>query len=278
MKRIRIMIKNLSSPKLTVWALLSMAVIVVWGTLYQLEYGIYLEIKIIFSSWFFLAGEIFPVPVLNTVAAVHIINLIAALAVRTPLRVSTLGLMLTHTGILAHLIGVAVAASGYKALSLSLAEGESSTNAAVPGKWEIAVGPTSTAARSEVFPFSRLDTGERIKHHDGTPLVITKVFEHCDLEIGTDNSIQSLVPRRPNPDPSKNVPGARVTIDRKGPVLLYGAAQYPAAVKTPSGAHLLSLRQHHVPPPLTVKLLDFTKKNSRYRHGSRLCRPPAGAG
>ena len=118
--------RSLASLKLTVVALLLMALLVIGGTVYQAEYGMYAAQTRVFSSWLIWIFGLLPVPGLLLLAALLFLNLLAAAFFRLRYHWRQGGLLLIHYGLLLLVGGgffIAVTAREY---SLTLQEGESS--------------------------------------------------------------------------------------------------------------------------------------------------------
>jgi len=120
------LIRPLASMKLTVIALLLMAVLISGGTVYQASRGLYTAQKEVFASWIIWLFGILPLPGLLLVATVLFLNLLAAAVFRLKYRWRQSGLLLLHYGLLLLVGGgflIAVTAQEYV---LTLREGESS--------------------------------------------------------------------------------------------------------------------------------------------------------
>jgi hypothetical protein len=118
--------RPLASLKLTVVALLLMALLVIGGTVYQAENGMYAAQTRVFSSWLIWIFGLLPVPGMLLLAALLFLNLLAAAVFRLGYRWRQSGLLLIHYGLLLLVGGgffIAVTAREY---SLTLREGESS--------------------------------------------------------------------------------------------------------------------------------------------------------
>lgn len=133
--------RPLASLKLTVIALLLMALLVIGGTVYQAGHGMYAAQTRVFSSWLIWIFGLLPVPGLLLLAALLFLNLVAAAFFRLRYRWRQSGLLLIHYGLLLLVGGgffIAVTAREY---SLTLREGESSRIAFRAAAPEAPLGP-----------------------------------------------------------------------------------------------------------------------------------------
>ena len=98
----------LTSYTLTVIILLLLIVLTFWGTLYQVDYGLYVTKQRFFNSWFLLAGGFLPFPGGRLVMWAGFINLLAVTLFRLSYRWSKMGIILTHVGLLILLVSSSV--------------------------------------------------------------------------------------------------------------------------------------------------------------------------
>ncbi len=124
-QRLRAIGRALASLKLTTVLLLLLALVVLAGTAWQAEHGLYAAQRDVFSAWLFLAFGFVPLPGLLAVALLLGINLAAALAFRLPWRLQGAGLLLLHGGLLLLVGGGFFAAAVAREYSLILREGGS---------------------------------------------------------------------------------------------------------------------------------------------------------
>ena len=97
------LIEWLIGPRLTVYCLAFLFVLTFWGTVYQVEHGLYAAQERFYSSWIILIGGFVPFPGTQLVLTVLTVNLTAYLM--TMLGKSSFGILLTHAGLLLLLIG-----------------------------------------------------------------------------------------------------------------------------------------------------------------------------
>ncbi|MBE0665149.1 MAG: hypothetical protein IH584_04945, partial [Candidatus Aminicenantes bacterium] len=119
-------IRRLASLKLTVIALALLAALVIAGTIYQAENGMYAAQRDVFGAWIIRLFGVIPLPGLLLISMLLFINLLAAVFFRLQYRWRQAGLLPVHYSLLLFIGGgffIAVTAQEY---FLTLREGESS--------------------------------------------------------------------------------------------------------------------------------------------------------
>jgi len=101
-------ISLLAHYKTTLCLLLSLAALVVYGTVYQVLHGVYEAQQNVFNAWIIYIGDTVPVPGLLTVSALLFVNIVAAIAFRLKPKVRNPGLYLIHIGVAALLLGAGI--------------------------------------------------------------------------------------------------------------------------------------------------------------------------
>jgi hypothetical protein len=127
---------KLASLKLTVIALALLAALVVAGTIYQAESGIYAAQRDVFGAWIIWLFGTFPLPGLLLVSSLLFINLLAAVMFRLTYRWRQAGLLLAHYGLLLFICGGFFISLTAREYFLTLREGESSQVAVRGGQPE----------------------------------------------------------------------------------------------------------------------------------------------
>ncbi|MBN2036696.1 MAG: cytochrome c biogenesis protein ResB [Chitinispirillaceae bacterium] len=112
------------SPRLTVTCLLILGVLVVAGTLYQVDHGVHAAYRRFFGSWFLVLAAFLPLPGVKTVLAVLLVNLSAAAVISFSYQWKKAGLLLAHSGIIVLIVGAALSSYLGKESAVTLAQGE----------------------------------------------------------------------------------------------------------------------------------------------------------
>jgi hypothetical protein len=265
MNRVRSALLFIGSPKVTVAGLLWLAVLVVWGTVFQAGSGLYQAQIRIFQSWFFLAGGLMPLPGVLAAGALLFINLLAALLFRLRYRWSQVGLILIHYGLLLLLGGGFLTLRLSQESVLTLAEGESSNLSSAAHDWELAVSiPQNDGKKVVAVDANRLRSGRLLRLEPfGIELVTERYLANSVLSENEENGYPLLRERPVSPEPSENIPGGKflVRFDRsqQREILLFGGDVSPKTVEAGGISYFFSLRLKRFPLPATIKLLDFRK-------------------
>jgi hypothetical protein len=261
----------------TVICLVILCVLVLWGTFYQIDNGIYAAKARFFSSWIVLIWGIVPFPGVRLAVFVLILNQLSMLAFRQKWRFEKAGLIITHVGILILLIGGGIISYTARESFLMLWEGESSNESSLYHSWEIAAWAQDahTGARSlAVYGTDTMATGQKypVAFANGV-FTLEGLYKNSmalasargDTSSRGSTAIDSLEPQRPASDPSENVPGAVLTFSKGGAapekVLLYAANPEPSFAANNADTVWFALRQKRVPLPITVTLKDFVKED-----------------
>jgi hypothetical protein len=125
--RPRAIIRAVGSIQLLMTCLLLLAILVVWGTLYQVDHGLYEAHRLFFNSWVILIGGFFPFPGVRLCAVALGINQCAILVSRSTWRWNNAGLIIYYAGVVALLAGAG--AAGYYTVesSITLLKGRDSS-------------------------------------------------------------------------------------------------------------------------------------------------------
>jgi len=264
------LIKTAASLKLTVFCLLITCILVVWGTFYQVDFGIYTAQKRFFDSWFFLIAGLIPFPAIKSVIIVLAINLLASGACRFSLRVEKIGVFLVHIGTVALIVGTAFSSFLINESVIALFEGEKSNVSIKSSEWEIAFfkkenGNLSNAGFHKInhlkpeaaIPFSR----------DGISISVEQIYQNCEAYGSSPHKIEFLKPKKTEHSQDKNIPGLILSIPKKDAgglvnsrAFIYGGAGVPAHCVIGKDTLLASLQPSHFKLPIEIELIKFTKE------------------
>ena len=109
-------------------SLLILAIIVVWGTVYQADKGLFQAQQKFFHSWFFLLFGFIPFPGTVVILWILFINLAASLILKFPFKWVNLGKIYIHVGLMVLLIGGFISSFLAEESVISLREGEEEIN------------------------------------------------------------------------------------------------------------------------------------------------------
>lgn len=266
-------LKAAASLKLTVICLVILALLVVWGTIYQADHGLYQAQQKFFHSWFFLIFGFIPFPGTVLVMFVLFFNLVCSLFFRIGFSLAKLGNIITHTGIIVLLVGGFFTFYYSTESSLVLKEGETLTMSSSNRLWELAVWEQRGNVK-EIYAVDSdgLDSGDTIRIKDlGLELQVNEYHQNCAALTGGTSAgqrrvinasgIQLLRAKAPAAEAEQNTPGAVFELNPSQnagvAVLLYGRDTMPTPVRVNNSILFFSLRKKTFPLPLAMTLLDF---------------------
>ncbi|MCS6770682.1 MAG: cytochrome c biogenesis protein ResB [Kiritimatiellae bacterium] len=265
----------LGSAKITVYGLSVLMVLTFWGTLYQVEHGLYQAKSRFFDSWIVWIGGLIPFPGTQLVLTILAVNLVVYLARLLAQRAMPFGLLLTHLGLLLLLLGGAVTRWFASESQLTLKEGEASSAAASYQHWELAVWSSDGIARDVVaYLADGLKPGD-VRRFEEAGLTIEVEEYHRNARAFQSTApianpplsrqgITSLRPARPAREPGENIAGAilRIRPDDAPEVraILFGEDEVPRAFERNGTAFRVGLRRAREPLPFVVRLIDFRRE------------------
>lgn len=264
------LIKTAASLKLTVFCLLFISILVVWGTFYQVDFGIYAAQKRFFDSWFFLIAGLIPFPALKPVVAVLALNLLASGACRFSFRVEKIGVFLMHVGTVALIAGTSFSSFLINESVLAIFEGEKSNVSIKPSQWEIALfkKDNGNLTNAGFHVINHLKPGATIPFvRDGISISVEQVYKNCEAYGTTPHKIESLKPKETEHSQDKNIPGLILSVSKQDAqgllnsrVCIYGGTGVPAHCVIGRDTLLISLQPGHFKLPVQIELIKFTKE------------------
>ncbi len=256
-------IKLLSSVKITVVCLFLLFVLTFWGTVAQVEHGLYAAQERYFFSFFFRIFGVVPFPGAQLVLWVLCFNLVASVIMHfSRLRHwRYAGLKLSHAGILVYFVAAFVILHGAVESNVHLMEGEGTNLSASYHEWELAYwkeGPGAkerqvtaynvTQARAEDV-LSAGDIPIEVKQFYGN----STAFKTQATSFRNDSGIGLLESKAMVKEREKNIAGGIFRIG-DAYVLLYGNEARPTKI----GDHYFALRRARYPLPFIIRLKEFT--------------------
>jgi hypothetical protein len=274
----------LGSYGLACLLLLNLFLLTWFGTLHQVEKGLYEAQRLYFESWFVV--ESYPVPhaLPGGVLCMGLlaVNLFVGGLVRIQKKKRTIGVLIVHVGI------ALLLASGFVKLYhsddgvLRLYEGESSDEYVDPRRWEVAVWDTSQTGPVEEHLIGNDQLVELVDGRKRTftspelpfDLELSKFLPNCEpMPKGPMWTADSLVvggyafkaqPYNPEDDGPPNIAGlSAVFRSRDGSTtqedLLWGFEYHPATFEAGGKTWGVSLRRTRYSMPYRIRLEDFRK-------------------
>lgn len=268
----------LASLKIAVIGLSLLLILTVWGTLYQVDNGLYQAQEKFFRSWFFLAGGFLPFPGAQLVMAVVLVNLLAACVKLALQGRMMLGILLTHGGLILMLGAGAVTFYLGIESHLTLFEGESSNVSSSGNDWELAAWPADDADGAKqitAVDASALRAGLVLPFGTGAfELAVDDYFPHSEALAAASSppkavhrnasGIAELKPLPRCKEPGDDRPGLKLSIRQGGQTVdriqLWGGEARNTTVKMDGRDHVFELRRVRYPLPATLQLVDFNKE------------------
>lgn len=267
-------VQFLASPKLTAVCLLILAILTVWGTVYQAEHGLYAAKQKFFQSWFFFIFGIVPFPGSVLVLFVAFVNLLFALLFRIGLRWRNVGNVLTHLGIMILLVGGFLTFYYAEESVLELKEGEGSRFSMAYSQWELALWRTGNRVRNiNAVDTEHFKPGQVIRFSElGLPVTVDEYYPNCQAEstgaaegvdIVNSSGFKVLQRKEVSLEPAENLPGVMLSIEANNgekKILLTALDASPTMFSTGNDAFFFSLRKKRYLLPLFLKLIDFKRE------------------
>jgi len=122
--KIKQFVNTIGSPKIFVYLVVWLMLLIVLGTLAQRDYGLYVAQNKYFSSWFFFLFDILPVPSGRFVMSIMIANLSCYFLRPNIFKTSKIGITIVHSGVVLLLLGGALTAFFSSEGSMVIDEGK----------------------------------------------------------------------------------------------------------------------------------------------------------
>lgn len=281
------MLKKFASIQLTVFGLLWLAVLTFWGTVYQVDHGIYLAQARFFYSWVWFGFGFIPLPGGMLVMTLLFVNLLISFLYHYQAGWKMPGLMLTHIGLILLLLGgFFTRLTGIEA-RVQLVEGQGTNTAFDVRDWEISMTSELQAVREiqavhveelgrkDRFTFGE-DPGVKFTvmevHPNATGLTRDDLSEAARAESPRSPSgFLAIQPESEDKDPTRNVPAVRLKVEGARNVeemILWGNDPRPVGVEGADGTTaFVRLRRRRYELPMFMELLEFEHE---YYPGSRV--------
>jgi hypothetical protein len=273
-------LKLFSSLQLTVVLLVLVMILVFWGTLAQVEQGLYIVQKHFFESWIVMLDTPlgFKVPVLpggRTLGLLLLINLILAHSFRFKWSWKKVGIWLTHIGLILLLIGSGITSFFAVESQMAIQEGESKNYTASLDQVELAIVSPVNDTEDEIvsIPQSLISGGKEAAHAQlPFTLKILNYWPNAHLQMNTtgqkplvNQGIGAQLSLTPLPYNTKSVAeNAQTAVvevmynnQSMGTLLLSSKLGAPQSLLINGKSYTFFIRPKRYYLPYTVKLLDF---------------------
>ncbi len=266
-------LKFMSSIKITVLCIFLLFVLTLWGTIAQVDTGLYLAQKKYFYSWFFLLFNFLPFPGAQLVLWVLFLNLVSVAITRLVYKISHLGILIIHFGLLLYFVGAFVIFNVCVESNMTLLNGETSNVSSAYHDWEISVWEDTKSDKRIVkaIDASNISIGDRL------PLLSMAVKAYypnsqafsgkpIDDKWPTINSsgITYLEAAAYSKEPEKNTPGIILDVPQAAQkhayILLFAGDPKPTSLKIDDQTYNFQLRQKRYQLPFSITLKKFDKE------------------
>jgi hypothetical protein len=246
-------IRFLLSTQMTVVCLLLMAALVIWGTIYESSEGLFAARERFFQSW--LTGYFIPFPGIKLISLLLIINMSGSFfrLCRKPIKYS--GLILLHLGIALLVFGMIFSSQFTREYFLPLQEGETASSAYNPALYEIALhkqikNNSNGYYTSDSILIRYLENGKDILFpNSGLKLKVKNIHKSKDSDINENTPVYQIAL-------SVELPCGF----QSGEEVILKSGVQPVELRCDLEIYYLSLRPVSVPLPVTLRLVDFSKK------------------
>lgn len=270
-------IQSLASIRITVVCLTLLFILTFWGTVAQVQQGLYFAQQKFFFSWMFLASGFVPFPGAKAVLFVLFINLICVSIVRFVYRKENIGILIIHLGLLSYFVSAYITYKVVKESNMMLLEQEASNVSKAYHDWEIALWAqddlnpqkrrvyaydTNQAKSNDVFDFPAYHLVLEIKDYYPSAQAYLSRAEKETVDYLNGSGIKQVTKIAPSKEPEKNRPAVLLTLkdtasNKTWPVLLYGDETHPTQIKIERKVYNLVLRRKAYQLPFTLRLDDF---------------------
>ena len=268
-------IKLLSSPKLFVYSLVWLMVLVVVGTVSQRDIGLYASQQRYFSSYFFLFGPI-PLPGGRIILATMLMNLISMLFKHNLWKLKKIGVLVVHLGGIMLLVGAGLTAIFSSEGSMVIEEDSKSNTIDDYHTTELAIIDISDQSYDEYTIFGQplFKSGNNLRHESlDFDITVLEYLDNATLEpISGQSDIQfrgmlknfSLIEVPRDKDDMKNRPSIIFQVsgsftDSDGIYGLIFGQSIPATMNINGKKYVMSIQKKKTYLPFTIELIDFKK-------------------
>jgi len=280
------MIKFLSSSRITVACLFLLFILTFWGTIAQVQQGLYAAQDRFFNSFFFLAGGFIPFPGAQLVLWVLFINLICMMILtwKKYIQWENSGLLVIHVGLILYFIAAFMIFHVSQESNVHLAEGDATNVSTSYQDWELAYWKDDgNEHQVTAFDTKNFKPGFQIPFEDKNfTLTVTELYLNSDafsdsaarknLSILNITGITLLTEKPIDKVREQNIEGGIFDLkvnDKSYSLMLYGAEAQATPVRIAGHNYYFILRHKHFPLPFTIRLDHF---KAQFHPGTELAK------
>lgn len=263
-------IRILGSLQLTTVLLLALMILVITGTLYQVDHGIYAAQQHFFKAWFVFFKGVLPFPAVKSVVAALTINLIAAAIRRRPFTIKTAGIFIIHIGVIILVGGSVITSRFVQESAITLTEGQSTNTTYDFSTWNVVVSVTGINdgkryVKVKRYPLAKIRNGKHVKLSPSpVACTIKKIYTNCTPQISSDSQrIAGLTELPPAKEQGRSLPGITFSISPPGKNTteithhLYAGNMAALPFVFGSDTVAVSLQPHAIALPMRITLSRF---------------------
>ena len=268
-------IKILKTPKLFVFIIIWMMILVVLGTLAQKDMGLFAVQGKYFSSWFFWIWYL-PMPGGRLTMILMLINLSCFFLNRSIWKVNKLGIIILHTGGILLFIGGGLTAMFSSEGNIVIDEGSSSNYVEDYHYMELAIINTSNQDFDTytIFDYPLLKRKSVLNHKNVQfEIEVINYIENCEPtrrnqlgQIQYRGMMKNFMLRELTPlkEENMNRPGIVFRLSNSGPLAdgIYGlflGQTVPQTISIGDQEFLIVFRRQRTYLPFSIELIDFKK-------------------
>ncbi len=268
-------VKIAASFDVTVICLLLLMILTFWGTLYQVDQGLYAAQQRMFRSWFFTFFGFIPFPGARLVLWVTFINLVLSAAFKYTYNWRKAGLLLVHFGLLLLIVSAGFTFHFAQESYLTLSEGEAANASDDYHDWEMALWRQDVVGDTlhrdgEAMAFPAIGEGDEISFSSIPATIrIDQKYVNSKAFMGPAKpgmmansfNINELAKLEAASDAAENYPGLILEFPGQiqGKVIVFGGAPAATPIELNGKMAFVSLRRVKHELPITLQLLDFKK-------------------
>ncbi len=263
----------MSSVKIAVVCLVLLLILTFWGTIAQVQNGLYYSQQRFFFSLYFLVFGFFPFPGARLVLWVLFINLVCGAIRHFVFLLQNIGILIIHFGLLTYFVGAFLVFNLAQESHLTLREGQGANVTTSYHDWELSVWQDSATNKHHVyavdlnnpasgasFPFTSLGFTVTTETYYPNAQAYVEAEESKKQDFQNASGIKEITLVASNKEPEKNIPAGIFKINfgntDAARILLYGGEVKPTKVAVGGKAYNFELRRKHFQLPFTLTLKD----------------------
>ncbi len=271
-----IFFKIIQSPKVFVYTLIWLMILVFFGTIAQRDVGLYASQMKYFSSYYFLVADLIPLPGGRLTLILMTLNLASSLFKENLWKMKKLGLIIIHLGGLLLLVGGGITAEFSSEGNMVIKEGSQSEHVDDYHDMELVFVNTSIEDSLEytVFDEPILKDGNKIEYDRlGISIDIISNLKNSSIQkrISPADTLYKgflkdfvLIPKHSEKENTQNRPGIIVKMHGTGSKTdgIYGlflGQKVPDTFNIDGHQFFTEFRRKRTYLPFSIELLDFKK-------------------